>query len=720
MLNDILKLASKGLRIHPLHERAKTPIISRWPELATSDPEQIARWAKVQGACNWGVATGKSSGVFVVDIDPKNGGDETWKKLTATEKPFKTWTVTTGSGGKHYYFKYPAKGIVRNRPIAAGIDTRGENGQVVAPPSIHPNGTPYRWDDGLSPYDIDVATCPKWLMALVIASNETNDYTPMGDTLERGTRNDAMFHNALGMARQGSVREFVISALKTWCISQGHEDISDEEIATTVDSAFKRVETEANKRANLTKSIGKTDDDNANRLIAEHGDKIIFVSGIGWHVWDGKHWRFDQDDARVTMLAVDVMRGIYDEAMELIKTTTDQQQLKELTSRASWATASLNNGKLAAMVELASKKERVRRTPDQLDPKHTKFLLNLKNGTLDMITGKLKPHDPADMFTRVVPHNYNPDATCPIWERTLELAFNGNQELIRFMQRALGYTLSGSVASQVLFICWGEAGNNGKSTLLEGFSRILGLGYSQMADMKVITSPEMDNRVSSSLARMRGARMVNLNEAEDRQRLNESLVKAITGGDSVEACMKFREPFQYDPTAKLWIRTNERPIIRSLGESMWRRVILVPFNNPIPEKLRRSRDLVDAEIDAEAEGILAWAVRGFVEWKATGLNPPAEVVEAIKEYRSEQDVIGQFFDECVVMEEGATIARSQLYQAFTNWLKQNGFRLNITAEFFGRRITKKYNQPLERKKIGGEFVWQNMTLSNAAVVNLTI
>lgn len=153
---------------------------------------------------------------------------------------------------------------------------------------------------------------------------------------------------------------------------------------------------------------------------------------------------------------------------------------------------------------------------------------------------------------------------------------------------------------------------------------------------------------------------------------------------------------------------------------MWRRVILVPFNNPIPEKLRRSRDLVDAEIDAEAEGILAWAVRGFVEWKATGLNPPAEVVEAIKEYRSEQDVIGQFFDECVVMEEGATIARSQLYQAFTNWLKQNGFRLNITAEFFGRRITKKYNQPLERKKIGGEFVWQNMTLSNAAVVNLTI
>jgi putative DNA primase/helicase len=720
MIDQVLKLAELNLRVHPLVERNKTPIVTKWTELASTDPDVIKRWARVNPNCNWGIATGPESGVFVVDIDPKNNGEETWVRLIADQKPFSTWTVRTGSGGTHYYFEYPPKLVIRNRRIGVGVDTRGVNGQVVAPPSIHPNGTQYAWVEGRSPWDIPLLKAPKWLVELLNTAAESESYATPGTDMENGTRNDTIFHNALNLARQGATREFTFTTMRLWCNETGNTDIVDSEIQATINSAFQSAERDAEKRKKAKTNVGKTDDDNANRLIADHGDNIAYVPGIGWHIWTNKYWKPDQEDAMVTMLAVDTMRAVYDEAVGLMKTTTDQTEFKELATRASWATASLNAGKLASMVNLASKKYRVRGDSDSLDPSSSKFLLNFQNGTLDLTTGKLRVHDKRDKLTRMVPHKYDPDAGCPTWIETLNLAFDGNTELMDFMQRAFGYTLSGSVAAQVLFICWGESGNNGKSTLLEGFSRILGLGYSQMSDMKVITSVDMDNRVSSSLARMRGARMINMNEAEDRQRLNESLVKAITGGDMVEACYKFREPFQYMPTGKLWIRTNEKPIIRSLGESMWRRVMLIPFTNVIPTATRMSRDEIDNLIDAEAEGILNWAVRGFKSWYSEGLNPPEIIQEAIREYRSEQDIIGQFFDECVVRDPGANVSRSSTFQIFTHWCRQNNYRANITAEYFGRRVNKVYNQPPERKKVGGEFVWVDIRLSNEAVINLQV
>lgn len=718
MIDDILKLTELKLRVHPLVERNKTPIVTKWTELATTDREVIQRWARVNPNCNWGVATGPESGVFVVDIDPKNGGEATWEKIASQQKPFTTWTVRTGSGGTHYYFEYPPKITVRNRRIGIGVDTRGSNGQIVVPPSIHPNGSKYMWVEGRSPWDVPLLKAPKWLIELINTEPELDEFAKPGENIDSGTRNDTIFHNALNLARQGATREFTLAAMVLWCKEQRHE-ISEGEINATVNSAYQTAERDAEKRKKAKTNVGKTDDDNANRMLSDHGDNVLYVPGIGWHAWNGKYWRPDQEDATVTMLAVDTMRSVYDEATTLMKTTTDTSEFKTLASVASWATASLNAGKLASMVNLASKKGKVRVDSSALDPVSSKFLLNCKNGTLDLINNKLRPHDKRDYLTKITPCEYDPTAQCPMWLDTLNLAFNGDEELIQFMQRALGYTLCGSVAAQVLFICWGEAGNNGKSTLLEGFSRLLG-AYSQMSDMKVITSPDMDNRVASSLARMRGARMINMNEAEDRQRLNESLVKAITGGDLIEACYKFREPFEYMPTGKLWIRTNEKPIIKSLGESMWRRVMLVPFTNPIPVAVRRSRDEIDAAIDSEAPGILAWAVRGFKDWYKIGLKPPDTVQEAIREYRSEQDVIGQFFDECIVRDSGVSVSRSLVFQTFTQWARQNNFRAGITAEYFGRRVNKVYNQPPERKKVGGEFVWVDIRLANEALINLQV
>lgn len=719
MLDHIFKLAELGLRIHPLLERNKVPIVTKWTELATTDLTVIEKWSRVNVNCNWGVATGPDSKVFVVDIDPKNGGDVEWEKITSQQKPFTTWTVKTGSGGYHYYFEYPAKIVVRNRPIAKGVDTRGANGQVVAPPSIHPNGTPYTWVEGKSPWDVKLAKPPKWLIELLDATSESTEYPKPGEPIPAGTRNDAIYHNALSAARLGSTKDHAYASMILWCKEQ-RDTVDEHEIKTTVDSAYQAYEREVTKIKKAKLSFNKNDNDNANKLISDHGSDIMYVPQIGWYTWNNKYWRFDVDDASTSMKAIDSMQDLKNQALELMKITTDTTLYKELNVQQNWANLSMNNGKLESMVDLAKKKDAVRVDPMLLDPPESKWLLNCANGTLDMLTGKLKPHDRKDRMTKIVPCKYDPDATCPFWLQTLDLAFDGNTELISFMQRALGYTLSGSVSAQALFICWGESGKNGKSTILEGFSRMFGDDYTKTIDMKVLTSKEMDNHVASSLAGMRGTRMVNLNEADDRQRLNESLVKSITGGDKVEAFFKYKSPFEYMPTAKLWIRTNEKPVIRSMSEAMWRRIMLIPFNKQIPDNVRRSRDEVDDLIDHETPGILNWAINGFYQWRDAGFNlkPPTIVQEAVQEYRSEQDVIGQFFNESVVVETGATVSRNELYQTFTRWAQNNGYRSYITAEFFARRVTKFFNQPRERKKVGGDFVWLGIRMSEQAVINL--
>jgi putative DNA primase/helicase len=320
-------------------------------------------------------------------------------------------------------------------------------------------------------------------------------------------------------------------------------------------------------------------------------------------------------------------------------------------------------------------------------------------------------------MTKLIKVNYDPAADCPYWKRTMELAFDGDQHLIEFMQRALGYSLSGSVSEQCLFICWGESGNNGKSTIMEAVSRLLGTGYAQMSDMKVITSAETDNRVASSLAKLHGSRLVNMNEAEEHQRLSEALVKQMTGGDAIEACKKYHEPFNYNPVFKLWIRTNEKPVIRGSGDAIWRRIKLIPFTKPIPAELRRSRDEVDDAINREFEGILAWMVQGFQKWKTDGLKEPDEVLSAVSDYRNEMDIISQFFDECAVVGGSETCLRSELYQAFQGWLKDNGYRIFMSADSFGRRVSKKIPQQ-SREKVNGKYIWRGLSVTDAALFNL--
>lgn len=713
-METVLQVAELGFKIIPVQQRNKIPLVKNWPKAATNDPATIKQWASSYPNCNWGIATGKRSGIFVVDIDPKNGGDKTWRNLVKQHGEPLTVTVLTGSKGLHFYFKLPQDFDVGSTAgaLGQGIDTRGEGGQVIIPPSIHANGNQYQWVEGRSPMDVKVATAPDWILT-ALREYAASGLTALGGVIPEGTKNNNVYHHSLLLARQGATQEFVLNIMKEWCKENRVEGIDDAELEATVVSAFKKAE--ADKKISVSSTFERTDDDNAKRFLADHGDKVLYVPGMGWHVWSGKHWEYDADNAHVTNFAIETMRALREEALEDMRNPV---KFKEAMAKASWANQSLNVGRLSAMIELASKSLNNRMMAEEMDGAHTTFLFNCGNGTLDLRTGELREARKSDYITKLCAIDYNPVAKCPTWLDTMDLAFEGNTNLISFMQRALGYTLTGSVSEQCLFIAWGESGNNGKSTILEAVQRILGTGYAQMSDMKVVTSLEMDNRVASSMAKLQGARMVSMNEAEEHQKMSESIVKQLTGGDTVEACKKYHEPFNYIPTFKLWVRTNDKPTIRGVNDAIWRRIKLIPFVHPIPSEKRKRRDVIDAALAAEAEGILAWCVAGAKMWFESGLQAPEVVNEAVNAYRSEMDIVQQFFDECIIESDDPTIYcnRSDMYQAFIGWCKENGYKFFMSADSFGRRFSKKLQLPQSREKRKGTYIWTGVRLTETAAM----
>jgi putative DNA primase/helicase len=717
-MDDILYLASLGFRVHPLIVKNKIPIIAAWERKASTDPAMIRQWAIIHKGCNWGLATGIETGVFVVDLDAKAGGLRTWKKLLKEQSVPTTAEVITGGGGIHLYFQYPKNTEIRNSAgkIGKGIDIRGEGGQVVIPPSIHPNGVAYRWKT--SPKITPIAKAPKWLINLIIGAQATVEPAIIGGPVEKGTRNNQIYHQALYLARQGALQDVTLTTMLIWCKSI-REEIDRKEIEATVASAYKYHEKEKNKIAAIT-DIELSDVGNAQRLIAASGTKTLYVPSLGWHIWDEKRWEYDVENLIVTKLAIDAMEEMKVDIGEQLKSVTDRHKAAVLYKMYNWAIGSHSAGKITAMVNVSKAFPQIVKDLSRLDDSNTDFLINCANGTLDMRTGKLSPHDSKQFITRLVHHNYNPKAKCPTWLETLNLAFGGNKEMISFFQRAVGYSASAALSEQCFFICWGERGNNGKSTLIEALQRILGQDYAVMTDARVISSKDKDNHVLSSLAALNKVRIVSINEIAENAILDEELIKQLTGGDTLQAKKLYMEPFTYRPVFKIWVRANNKPTVRGTGEAFWRRVKLIPFTHQIPEARRKPRHEIDALLLNEAEGILAWIVKGFRLWyEEGGLQDPPEVQAAWIQYKDASDIVAQFLGECIEMSEKGpktTIARQVLYGVFREWCKDQGLKYVMSAEKLARRISERTGQ-YERVREKQVSVWVGMKLTANAAMN---
>ena len=377
-----------------------------------------------------------------------------------------------------------------------------------------------------------------------------------------------------------------------------------------------------------------TDLGNAKRLVQYHGDKLRFVKGWGWLVWNGKYW--EVSDKRAERAAKDIPARIYLECAEL-------PEGSDRTTLAKWAFVSESAARIAATLTLAKSEIEVSAQVSDLD--QNPWLLNLENGTLDLKTGRLLPHSPDNLITKFAGVSYDQEATCPHWLKFLDEIMLGKAHLVAFLQRVVGYSLTADTSEQKFWMFYGT-GSNGKSTFLEVIAALLG-SYGKATDFSTFLKKKDSDSPRNDLAGLVGARLVSAKESERGQQLAESLIKSLTGGDTVAARFLFKEYFEFKPTFKIILSTNFKPQIRGADTGMWRRVLLVPFELAVlGDKVDRN---LPEKLKAELPGILNWAIEGCLDWQRGGLKPPKEVLAATEAYRAEQDALSDFINaECVL------------------------------------------------------------------------
>jgi putative DNA primase/helicase len=308
------------------------------------------------------------------------------------------------------------------------------------------------------------------------------------------------------------------------------------------------------------------------------------------------------------------------------------------------------------------------------------YLLNLENGTLDLRTGKLKPHHPDDLLTKVAPVRFDAAATCPLFLAFLGRVLNQDQQLIRFIQKALGYSLTGAVTEQVFFLCYGT-GANGKSTLMELVSIALG-DYALAAPPGLLLAKKHDGH-PTDIADLFGARFVQTSEVKTDAKFDEQRIKSFTGGDTLKA-RRMREDFwSFTPTHKIWVSTNHKPEVRDSSHGFWRRVRMIPFTVTIPESEKDPHLL--GKLCAELPGILNWMIAGCLTWQAEGLGTCAAVERATADYRAESDSMADFIDERCECGAPYEVQSTVLYQAYVAWAEARKERPE-SIKGFGERI----------------------------------
>lgn len=435
---------------------------------------------------------------------------------------------------------------------------------------------------------------------------------------------------------------------------------------------------------------------NAERLIGWFGSNLRHVGKWNkWLTWDRTRWA--ENPKRALAAAVRTSRMMLDEAtlqltdaeatFDLVRTrdVEDPARLEAEEAYAAakkyyaWAICSQSRAAITAMLDLAAADSSVAVGHDQLDADG--MLLNCINGTVDLRTAELVAHRREDLCTMSSPVAYDPDATCPTWDRFVAQAMADSAHMIAYLQRVVGYLISGSVKEHALFFFHG-GGANGKSTFTNTILALLGDDLAGPAPRDMLFAGKQEHATrEASLYRKR---FVLCSEIGEGKRLDEALVKDLTGGDKVTA-RRMREDFwSFDPTHKIAISGNHKPIITGTDEGIWRRLRFVPWLVTIPKE-QRDKDL-PAKLLAELPGILAWAVRGCLEWQRQGLADPQAVTDATDGYRLDSDALGEFFQQIVFGPDvpECRVAKARLMGAYKAWCEAEGH-----AALGARRLTER-------------------------------
>jgi P4 family phage/plasmid primase-like protien len=423
-----------------------------------------------------------------------------------------------------------------------------------------------------------------------------------------------------------------------------------------------------------------TDTDNAELFVKWHGSEFRYVPEKGkWFWWNGKTWD-PNGNARAIRCAQQMGNRIIDGS----KGEQDSQKATKLFKAGlAMRNTSGYTGCLSAAQSMLGK------SASEFDA--DTHLVNVTNGTLDLSARDprdvLRGHQQNDLLTYKTNWRYNPDAQCPIWENFLRHALRGDMEMYRYVQKVVGYMLSGDTSDKSLFFVWGPP-NSGKTRFVEQLKVIFGSDYGvTLMDDALVMKPKMGGN-DNSISALRGKRFATMSELPEGYRINGNLVKQITsGGGTITTMRKYEQEVTFTVQAKILIDTNFRPAVLQDDQALWNRVRLIPFDVVIPEEEQDKQ--LEQKLVGESEGILAWAVRGWFMYKKEGLPVPGKMTEAVKDYRDREDWFATFLEDCCDVGTDLMAPAGQLYSVYQEWAQTNGEKVILSNRLFGDQLSKR-------------------------------
>jgi putative DNA primase/helicase len=744
-LATIRRMLKEGFSILPVVEGGKMPAIKGGHNSASKDSKVVESWFDARPRRNFGVRTGAPSKIFVVDVDGAKG-KAALKALVAAHGALpKTWRVRTPHG-EHRYFRKPDYSMPCSvGTVAEGIDIRADGGYVVGPGSETPNGT-YQFVAERGPGEVEIAEVPRWLLRLVRRSRSPKKNAPTPapklspEQRARAVRYaQAAFRSELERLRKApnhqrnatlnicgfKLGRYVVHRLldrstveRELAKTAKRIGLDDGEIFPTINSGlragmkyparlpFQRASsasidvkppTTSNERlATELSLLAENDIANAERFVRRFGQKVLFSEHNGWMIFDGKRYL-----SGAALQCMGLAKQVVSKISEELRFIADEGSR---TRRAKFAEASKSLGSIERMLSLAKHQLLVVDRNLDADP----WLLSTETCTIDLRTGRHHDHDPRDLLTKIARIAARRDAECPLFTRFLHRITEGDEGLKTYIQKAVGYSITGIANEQVLFFVFGKSGSNGKSTLVNLIRDMLG-DYGCHTPTETLLTKQYDNAIPADLARLEGARMVTAIESNVNRQLDEAKIKAMTGGEPITARHLYKNYFEFLPQFKLWFVANDRPRVRATDDGIWRRIRVIPLNAKIPPN-EVDPDL-PRKLRAEWPGILNWAIRGALKWRRDGLLEPATVKQASAGWREAVDHVRAFVTETLILDSGleSFVPAGDLHGRYKQWCTRYG-EMPMSAASLKSKLKVAFDLMHKRTKRGSE--WHGVRWKN--------
>ena len=706
-----LHYAEMGLAVFPLVCRDKVPAVVGGCKVATTERTTIERWWDKNPQYNIGIATGnKSSGLVVIDLDvDKNKGIDGYDVLRDWQNKHgklpETWQSITGRGGYHYFYK---DAIVHSNRVGLyeGVDIRGEGGYIVAPPSVHPNGNIYEWEQGPEEYEIAqvdniVNDFLKGEKQRRDSEHKTNFKVP--ELIPEGKRVDTIVRLIASLRTKGLDDDAIKAAVRLENEKRCNPPLKEKELEKAVFPALKRDWQVNSHYYNNFNAMNENDNKYVNEVLKklnelnaverfpmnDRGSADLFATVFmdvsrynptkkDWMYYDGTRWVADQEGMRAKRNAKTLADALVRYSVT-VSLPDDKRQ-----SYIKYAAGMMNYRSRNVMVTDAKDLNFFDNTELDKDD----FLLNCKNCVLDLSGDQPKEleHKADLLLSKICNANYNPAATCTLWEKTVNEIMQGDSSKIEYLQKMSGRFLTGDTSEEEFYIFFGATTRNGKSTITELLLYLLGDYATTISPESLAIKVNKDSRTASpDIAKLAGTRFVVASEPPRRMLFDSSLVKTLTGRDTVSARFLHENEFQFKPKFKLILNSNYLPVISDKTVFSSNRVKVVPFERHFTEKEQNKH--LKEQLQQEIDGILNWCIQGLSLYRKEGLEPPTAVQIATHEYSEDSDKIGKFISECLEKSD-QNLAAKDVYEKYSQWCNDCGLGVDGRTSFYEELKTK--------------------------------